>query len=353
MRSFYENHIYGKWREGENVSFKHVPKKDKLPEPPKNGFFFPTDFEDADKIKISVSTENGRSGDFDVNFFIPEKKNGKCPVIICMHPIFGKEYALEKGYALVFLNATQIASDDMAHNGAFYKLYPYEEQQTGVLMAWAWGASKVLDALEAGLADEYNIDTNSAILTGVSRYGKATAVGAAFEKRFRMFAPACSGAGGLALYSVVSEGKTYDLTGVGGPVDYTYSKNEPLSCLQSEAERGWFVDKFLDYKSPEEIPYDQDNLVTLAMSEDRYYFLIAACMNEDWVNAPAMWECYKRALKTYESAGLRDHLVCHFHKEGHAVLEEDLKLMISYFNKMHYGLDEQVDFDALHTSVFE
>lgn len=356
MRSFYENQMYGKWCDGESVSFQHLPKPDKLPEP-KPGFFFPTDFEDADKIRICVSESNGRSGSFDANFFLPKPENrflsnGKCPILICLHPIFCKEYALNHGYALVFLNPNQIASDDIAHNGAFYQVHPYAEEQTGVLMAWAWGASKVLDALEAGLAAEYNIDTDAAILTGVSRYGKATAVAAAFEPRFRMFAPACSGAGGLALYSVVSEGKTYDLTKVGGPSEYTYSKNEPLSCLQSDAERGWFVDRFLDFKSPEDIPYDQENLVTLALSKDRYYFVIAACMSEDWVNAPAMWECYKRALPVFDAAGLYNHLVCHFHKEGHAVLEEDLAAMLPYFNKMHYGIDENVDFAALHTCVF-
>ena len=190
------------------------------------------------------------------------------------------------------------------------------------------------------------------MVTGVSRCGKSAAVCGAFEKRFRMPIPACSGAGGLALYNFRSTGKTYDLTGVGGPSSYTYGDNEPLSCLQSDAERGWFNDRFLSYADPKDIPYDQEWLPILAMAEDRYYFIIAACMSEDWVNAPAMWECYKKANEIYEAHGLGDHLVLNFHREGHAVLAEDVERIVAYFNHMYYGMDTGVSIEELKTTVF-
>ncbi|MBR5799193.1 MAG: hypothetical protein IKY23_03935 [Lachnospiraceae bacterium] len=86
--------------------------------------------------------------------------------------------------------------------------------------------------------------------------------------------------------------------------------------------------------------------------EKRFYFIIAAYMGEDWVNAPSMWECYKKADEIYTQMGLREHLVVHFHKEGHAVIEEDMKLLISYFNKMYYGLGEEPDWAMLKTTAF-
>ena len=98
---------------------------------------------------------------------------------------------------------------------------------------------------------------------------------------------------------------THPLSKVGGPTEYTYGQNEPLSCLQSDAERGWFNDSFLQYKTPAEIPMDQENLVL------------------------------------------------HFHKEGHAVLEEDAELFTGYFEHMYYGTDNGIDMDALKTTVFE
>lgn len=359
LREFYEKNMYGIWRGGEKVSYELLGEDPKAKEK-KSGLPNPFEVVGGELVKIKVEAR-GRKAEFIVHAYLPDadcrnpQHRKGTPFIICMHPIQPKDYVLSQGYALFFLEALQIASDDMAHEGAFYELYPYGEdgaEQTGVLMAWAWGASKVLDAVYAGLQQEFGLDPKGSLVTGVSRYGKATAVCGAFDERFCMTIPACSGAGGLALYGFVSEGKTYDLRKVGGPAEYTYGKNEPLDCLQSEAERGWFNDAFLQYHSPEEIPLDQENLPVMAMSPERYYFIIAACTGEDWVNAPAMWECYKRANEQYDQAGLGSHLAVHFHKVGHAVLEEDAALFIQYFDQTYYGLDAGVKMEELKTTVF-
>ena len=55
-----------------------------------------------------------------------------------MHPIKPLDVFLSNGYAVFVLEIGKIASDDTAHRGAFYDLYPYgldESGQTGVLMA--------------------------------------------------------------------------------------------------------------------------------------------------------------------------------------------------------------------------
>ena len=382
LRKFYEENIYGVWREGEKVTYELLGP-DKVPEnEEKPPFFF--EVRGGELVRVNVEV-NGRKASFVFHAFLPggnssQYPNGS-PFIICMHPIFPVDYALSKGYALLVMDMREIASDDINRKGAFYDLYPYTSdpaEQTGVLMAWAWGASKILDAvlgengpqsgldgmrgengpqtglchLRGGLAKEFNLDPDAAMVTGVSRWGKATAVCGAFDRRFRMSIPACSGAGGLALYNYFSEGKTYDFSSIGGPKEYTYTKNEPLDCLQSDAERGWFNDRFLAYKDPSQIPIDQENLLIMAMDKDRYTFVIAACMSEDWVNAPSMWECFKKADNAYVAAGLGDRLVAHFHKEGHAVLEEDMALLIEYFNHMHYGMESKTPLESLKTTVF-
>ena len=359
LRQFYQENMYGVWREGEKVFFELLgpdPKASEKREGPRNPF----EVVGGELVKIIIEAE-GRKAEFIVHAYVPREEDRRdypkgSPFIVCMHPIMPLDLALSKGYALFFMESRQIASDDTNHNGAFYEIYPYGQdsaEQTGVLMAWAWGASKVLDAVYAGLGDALHLDPDASMVTGVSRWGKATAVCGAFDDRFRMTIPTCSGAGGLALYNFISEGKTYDLRKAGGPAEYTYSKNEPLDCLQSDAERGWFNDRFLQYKEPSDIPFDQENLPVMAMAENRYYFIIAACTGEDWVNAPAMWECYKKADKIYRKEGLSDHLVVHFHKEGHAVIDEDMTLIIDYFNHMYYGTDTGIDLKTLKTTVFE
>ena len=354
LREHFEKNIYGVWRQGEQVTYEMLGPDDRDRSEVKNPF----EVVGGELVKISVSV-NGRKADFIVHVYLPEEKGEKYPMgnpfIICMHPLVAAERALSKGYALIVMENASIASDDIKHEGAFYRLYPYgskENEQTGVLMAWAWGASKILDAVIAGLDKEFGLDSNASLVTGVSRWGKATAVCGAFDDRFKMIIPACSGAGGLALFSYISEGKTYDLSFVGAPSDYTYGKNEPLDCLQSDAERGWFNDRFLQYKNASDIPIDQDGLINMAMGKDRFYFVIAAYTNEDWVNAPAMWECFKKSLEVYKAEGLSDNLAIHFHKEGHAVIDEDMELITGYFERMYYGLDTGETPDKLKTTAF-
>ena len=274
-----------------------------------------------------------------------------------MHPIAVKDYALSMGYALIIMNPTHIAEDNSLRKGLFYELYPYnvkeETEQTGELMAWGWGASKILDALYLGAANEFGIDPDNSIVTGVSRWGKAAAVAGAFDRRFKMTVPVCSGAGGLALFRYRSEGFTYDFSKIDGPSDYKYTANEPLSCLQSTDERGWFNEAFLEYIDEDSLPVDQYDLPLLAMDEERYYFIVASYMGEDWVNAPSMWLCYKIAKEMYKNFGLEDHIVCNMHKEGHAIIEEDMKYIIAYFDKMIYNIDSDIDLNKLSSSEFE
>jgi len=339
IRKIYENNIYGRWREGEKVTYSiHKESLRKEEVDPDNIFARMFRLSTTDEgIDVEISVENaGRCGKFTVRAYLPnnslkEKFPEGFPFIVCMHPVQPKDYALENGYAMFFMDTSMVAEDNNLRRGCFYDIYPYgkdSEKQTGELMAWGWAASKVLDAVYGGLGKELGLDADASAITGVSRWGKATAVCGAFEKRFRTVIPVCSGAGGLALWSYKSEGKTYDLTHCGGPKEYTYGQNEPLSCLQSEAEQGWFVDKFLEYKSYDGIPVEQYMLPVLAAEEKRQYIIVAAWTGEDWVNAPAMWECYEKALELYTEMGLKNNIHAIFHKEGHALLKEDLEKII-------------------------
>lgn len=340
LNGMYQYYMYGIWRDGTGETLSYDL----------NG----------NKLKITVERE-GKTASFTVTVSVPdatkcEIPEGGWPVIVGMHGGIQEQLAVEKGYATVILNTYEIASDDNKHVGAFYDLYPYGDdwrEQTGVLLAWSWGASKVLDALEAGLGTELNINGENSIITGVSRWGKAAAVCGAFEERFKMVAPSCSGAGGLAVYRYTSTGKRYDFTSEMGPAAYTYGANEPLSSLQSSGEQGWFNDMFLNFSDVTYLPVDQYMLASLCADEDRYLFIIGSCISEDWVNAPSMHLCYKAAKSIYDFLGLEENIAINIHREGHAVIAEDMNYMIDYFNHHVYGKEPTLDLTDLTTSVFE
>lgn len=342
LSAVYQHYMYGVWRDGsdEELSYEYSGGSLTL------------------KIK-RIST--GAEASFKATVKLPDKSieapEGGYPVIVGMHQGISEETANERGYATITLDffGYPVASDDTKHQGAFYELYPYGDdpaEQTGVLMAWGWGCSKIIDALEAGLGEELNLSPVNSIVTGVSRWGKAAAVCGAYEKRFKMVAPSCSGAGGLALYRYKSEGKTYDFSSKGAPADYKYGQNEPIGSLQSSAERGWFNDMFLKFKTPETLPVDQHMLAGLVADDSRYMFIIGSCIYEDWVNAPAMWYCYLGAKEIYKSLGIEDHIAINIHKDGHAVIPEDIEYMTDYFDYHVYGKQPDHELEDLNSSVF-
>lgn len=108
------------------------------------------------------------------------------------------KYAMERGYACFQYDCGQVSADNETRTGAFFTLYPYEKdnptEQRGVLLAWAWGVSKILDALEAGAGKKLGINPALSLVGGVSRYGKSTAVAGAYDERIRVTVPFCSGA---------------------------------------------------------------------------------------------------------------------------------------------------------------
>ena len=347
LLNLYSENMYGTWRNGSDEQISYTYR--------------------APALTLTVTrVSTGISASFTATVSLPAPGTtvpaGGMPVLISMHQGVSEASANEEGFAVITIDGFSIpvASDNTEHNGAFYTLYPYRDdipsEQTGVLMAWAWGCSKVLDALFAGLANDLHIDPESAVVTGVSRWGKATLVCGAYDKRFRMVMPSCSGAGGVALFSYVSEGRTYDFSSKGGPDSYTYGRNEPLESLQAPGEQGWFNNRFLAYRTPDELPFDQHLLLTAIRNPNRALFIIGSCISEDWVNAPAMWYAYRKAKPYYDTEGLGDHIAINIHKEGHAVLDEDIRFMAGYFRYLFQNdaqTGDDFDLSRIQTSVFE
>lgn len=311
---------------------------------------------------VTVTVENGgNKGSFPFKIYVPDETKVAMPekgwpVIIAMGWFFQVEYANSRGYAVIVYDYNKVAADNNTYTGAFFDVYPYGEtweEQTGALAAWGWGASKILDALKQELGEVYNINWENNILTGVSRCGKATAVAGVYDPRIKISVPTCSGAGGMAMLRYNSEGKVYDLSSIGESNTYTVGQNEPLSCLQSDAEGHWFNDNFRKFTSYGQFPFDQHLLASLYAKEDRYLYIISSYINEDWTNPPAMWETYKEAKKIFVKLGMEQHVTFNIHKEGHAVIDEDVVKILDFADFHLYGKEVETDLENMDTCLFE
>jgi hypothetical protein len=349
IRTIMQDNSYGQWRSGETVTYSVS----------------------GNTLTVNVS-HNGENVSFNAAVERPAgaPPAGGWPVILAFGGLDGadyfmgskgnpRQYALDKGYANISVptsgdldenfqptNKNVVASDDNAHKGAFYTLYPYNsttaEFQTGVLMAWAWGASKVMDALEKGAAAELNINASNTIITGTSRNGKAAAVAGAFEERFKITVPASSGAGGAAIYRYKSEGQTYDLGEYfkyNGGGSWTVDGGNPqsLSSIQSDSGGGWFNAKFKTFKQPESLPFDQHFLLSLCADTKRYLFMVNGFEWDKWTNPPGFFYGFEKTKAVFDLLGVPQNIAVSMHRQRHGIEQEDMVKLIKYANYVFYG----------------
>ncbi len=150
------------------------------------------------------------------------------------------------GYAVVVANSIQADNGGRIGDGVIGismrgKLRGPEDW--GVLRAWAWGASRALDAL--GM--DARVDARRVGIEGLSRYGKAALVAQAYDPRFAIGFIGSSGAGGAALYR--------------------RNFGERMGNLCAGGEYHWFAGNFLKYcgtLTEFDLPIDSHMLIALA-----------------------------------------------------------------------------------------
>ena len=301
-------------------------------------------------LHLSVSA-GGRSASFAVLIGLPAGKapEGGYPFFLEYWPWhyqnwFTKEWitgfsdnslrAMERGYAAIQYDCACVAQDNSTFSGAFYSLYPYSRgnpaEQRGTLLAWAWGAGRVIDALESGAGKALNINPTLSVVAGVSRFGKSVAVAGAYDERIRVTIPSCSGAGGIAVYRTCNHGKTYCLTSLGGPEQWTNdSQNEPFSNLQG-GEGYWFCGNFARVPSVWHLPVDQHMLCALAAGKGRHLIVVTGITSEGWNNTEGQCLAYVKAQPVWDLLGCGDQNNMLIHLDGHAVLPSDLEQILDY-----------------------
>jgi endo-1,4-beta-xylanase len=178
-------------------------------------------------IAVTVR-DQGSAASFTPILYLPTSGSPPYPVIveedIFANPTFAAPNPafLAGGYAVLSIPTWDlpafglpgIASDDGNHTGAFFDLYPYKLDNAGddrgVLLAWAWGASRGVDALhyltDNDPAYANLLDLRKLVVTGYSRWGKAALLAGMLDERFQVTAPGGSGSGGATPYRYDSFG---------------------------------------------------------------------------------------------------------------------------------------------------
>jgi hypothetical protein len=206
-----------------------------------------------------------------------------------------QQQVLAKGWGYATLNTGSVQADNGAGLtqgiiGLANKGQPRKLDDWGVLRAWAWGASRALDYFETDKA----VDARQVGLEGHSRWGKATIVAMAYDRRFAIAYVSSSGEGGAKLHR--------------------RDWGEVVENVAGTGEYHWMAGNFLKYAGPlnwGDLPVDSHELV--AMCAPRPVFLSAGKGGYDaepggdsWVDAKGTFMAGAAAGPVYKLLGKKD-----------------------------------------------
>lgn len=215
-----------------------------------------------------TATEGERSVSFDADITLPPTGTAPYPAMIAIGRSSLDNAALAaQGVAIISFPNDEVGVQQNGQSrglGLFYDLYG-NGHRAGAMMAWAWGVSRLIDALET--TPEASIDPDRLGVTGCSRNGKGALVVGAFDERIALTIPQESGAGGSSLWRMADVNHAAWLA-AGSPPG-----QDVQTLSQIVQENVWFSPSFSQFSSAAtRLPFDQH--MVMAMVAPRALFVV-------------------------------------------------------------------------------
>jgi len=194
---------------------------------------------------------------------------------------------VSRGFAVVAYCNQDVALDwnavDVATSGVF-KVFGPENLRSrgptewGIISAWAWGMSRVLDWVET----EPLLDARRAAAVGLSRNGKTALVAGAFDSRFALTVSCCSGCSGAKLNHI----KIY----------------ESEHIKQILVADKWFCPNYANYSDKDKtMPFDQHFLLALVAPRLLY---VSSATEDAWAGPRGEFASLELASPVWRLYGL-------------------------------------------------
>ncbi|MGN9787008.1 fibronectin type III domain-containing protein [Nonomuraea sp. ZG12] len=198
----------------------------------------------SSNITVNVS-HNGRSSTFSASVSLPSG-SGPFPAVVVLGG-FGADTAAIRAAGAAVINYDPYAvgregTPRTNKQGAFYSVYG-SSSSTGLLMAWAWGVSRIIDVIEQSGGTILKADATG--VTGCSRFGKGAFVVGAFDQRIALTMPIESGSAGVPIFrGIPGEGAQ--------------------SLSSAYGEQPWLGDAFGSFTgNPNRLPVDTHEMVAM------------------------------------------------------------------------------------------
>ncbi|WP_430623908.1 carbohydrate binding domain-containing protein [Marinimicrobium locisalis] len=243
-------------------------------------------------ITVNVQ-DNGGSISFSANISLPNGGQPPYPAVIGMGgSSLNNDRLRNQGVAVITFPNNDIASQaggNARGQGKFYDLYG-GNHSAGAMAAWAWGVSRLIDALET--TPSVNIDADRLAVTGCSRNGKGALMAGALDERIRLAVPQESGSGGSAAWRVS---------------DAQQANGQNVQTLsQIVTENVWFRESFSQFgNSATRLPFDHHEVLGLVAPRG---LLVLENTDMEWLGNESTYTAAVVAREIWEALGVSDHM---------------------------------------------
>jgi len=256
------------------------------------------------KTSATVHVEaKGKSIDFSVKIVLPSKGTAPFPAIINVGSsgmTIGESRVLDQGVAVIYYNnydlgkeGTAEASRGKPNPGKYYDIYGGDDP-AGLLMAWAWGASRLLDVLQK--SGREIIDINSIGVTGCSRLGKGAFTIGVFDDRIALTIPHEPSTGGDPALRIMDKISGAERT------DYNYNG---LNWLSNNFAPFVFAN---NTSNAVKLPIDTHALIAMIAPRG---LLILENPHQTQMGAPAGHMAAVAGLEVYKALGAEKNISYH------------------------------------------
>lgn len=250
----------------------------------------------------------------------------------CLITCGGSSLGQISGVASINMSNNSFASEQ-GLGGIVRNLYGNTAQKAGALISWAWGCSRIIDALE--LLPQAGVDVKRLATTGCSRNGKGALAMGAFDERVALTIPQEGGSGGPAAWRIAD-------------AEYKMGQNiQEAGEIIGEAD--WTGADFVQYAqnrmNVNKLPGDQH--MTIALCAPRAVLVIDNDI--DWLGPVACYGGGAGAARVYQALGIADrcgvsvaasHNHCQFPSSQTAYLTAFVNRFLKNMNADTSGVDD-------------
>jgi hypothetical protein len=191
-------------------------------------------------------TDKGKSTSFSASVALPAGGTGPYPAVVVLGGL-GADTNTIRGEGVAVINydpyvVGREGTGRASKQGAFYDIAG-STSTTGILVAWAWGVSRIIDVIEQ--SGGTILEADAVGVTGCSRFGKGAFTVGVFDQRIALTMPIESGSAGVPIWrGIPGEGAQ--------------------SLSSAYGEQPWLGDAFGSFTSrPTSLPVDTHEMVAM------------------------------------------------------------------------------------------